>query len=1038
MAMDVTAPWHKISWDGFLQEGLPSLLADSMALDGYRVESVDTYTCRLHLSVKGANGAVDIVYEDIPQCDELGRFRIDGHTRVVVVRPTQIDLEKADMLCAGEQALEFLASQMGSLPDGIDGSDALATCLPLSEWIHEFFVTEPTSQYLQMTNHVDMHTHLRRVTLYTLLGEAVDDKYVVHPSQEGRVDLFATPEGPNIGRIFEVTLGATIRDGKLIVVDDAPEKQLGSNASMVPFIEHNDTNRSLMGMNMVRQWVGVPEPDWPRDESGAWLDYFARFDGMKPETEPALVQTGCEADDPYFWKGYNLLTAFMAWDGDTYEDGLVMSESASNKMTQPHGVAVGDKLSNRHGNKGVLTRILPDDEMPQLPDGTPVEMIVSVCSLPSRLNIGQLREAVMGRVAKAEGKPVVVPPLGAPSIEEIQNRLKANGLPEDGMEHLTLKGEQLPRRTTVGWVYWGRLIHMVRDKVRSGVRPGESNQHLGEMEFLALQESGATALVNEFYNTCSITHEDADSLADRVAKGDVSPAGAPSAGFEALVHRLGLDGVVASLNEKGVSFTSKQSGDLQLARPVSHPWLSSVLLSHVGVADLPESEAIKEANTRLEQMISNGAPHVLIDRATETLAERVDAFYATLITRAQLRFESRVLFSGRSVITPNKDFKYDQIGVPEEIAWALFGPFAARALGSDKEVKKRSKKAAEVLDEAMAKMWIVATRAPAVSPTSLLAFHPVRVAGDAIQIPILSSKLVDGDFDGDQMALFLPVTDEGQKCAQDHLSILAHLTRDPSLIGREKVHPMHDAMFGLAHLSMTDTGLKEIAGIAETSLTRNGKFLDKHDIVALLELVMSEHGAEAVLDLSERLQKKGFEAAQLTGASMGAFLGGGLDLPTPPEEDDVDEWRSFVDELRAALSQFRNFEDDEFGVIAMLTECGARGNWDQLRQYVAPAGLVYNAARELIPIRHGWRDGLPVDELLARTVGARMGLARALAEMIDVSRDVAKQSAPSGYGVLARARRSDKPGVVFARAAMKGEVDLLTDQNSRLFVGIVD
>lgn len=1038
MAIDVTAPWHKISWDGFLHEALPSLLADAVSLEGYRVEDVDTYQCRLHLSVKGTSGVIDVVYDDIPQCDALGRFRIDGHTRVVVARPTEVDLEKADILCVGEQILEALAAQIGDVPDGLDDAETIQTCLPVSEWIHEFFVTEPTSHYLQMTNAVDMHTHLRRVTLFTLLGEAVDDKYVVHPSQEGSVDLFSIPEGPNMGRIFEVALGATIKNGKLIILDDAPDKRLGSNASQVPFLEHNDTNRSLMGMNMVRQWVGVPDPEWPRDESGAWLDYFSRFDGMKPETEPAWVQTGCEADSPYFWKGYNLLTAFMAWDGDTYEDGIVISESAAKKITQPHPVAVGDKISNRHGNKGVVTAILPDDEMPQLADGTPVELIVSVCSLPSRLNIGQLREAVLGRVAKVEGKPVIVPPLQAPSIEDIQSRLKANGLPEDGMEHLTVNGKVLPRPTTVGWVYWGRLIHMVRDKIHFGVRPGERMQRLGEMEYLALEESGAVALINEFYNTSSTIHADADSLAERVAKGPVSPAGAPSAGYLALIDRLGQDGVVASLGEKGVSFEAKQSGDIQLARAVPHPWLSSGILSHVGATDSAEGVAVQEANTRLEQMIANGAPQVLIDRATETLSERVQEFYAALITRAHLRFESRVLFSGRSVITPNKNFKYDQIGVPEEMAWAFFGPFVARELGGEKEVKKRSKKATQMLDDLMAKMWIVATRAPAVSPTSLLAFHAVRVSGEAIQLPILSSKLVDGDFDGDQMALFLPVTEAGQKSAQDHLSIAAHVTRDPSLITREKVHPMHDAMFGLAHLSMTDDGLKELENIAGSSLTRDGEFLDKTHFIALLEQVCKDQGAEAALDLSEQLQKKGFEVAQQTGASMGAFLGGNLDLPEVPDGDDIDEWRSYVDELSAEISQFSDFEDDAFGVIAMLAECGARGNWQQLRQYVAPHGLVYNADRELMPIRYAWRDGLPVRELLARTVGARMGLARALAEMIEVSRDVAKQSAPSGYGVLARARRSDNPGVVFARAAMKGEVDLLMDAYSRLFVGIVD
>lgn len=1036
MAIDMQAPWHKDSWDAFLQNGLPSLLADCVSVAGYNVEKVDTYTGRLHLSVKGTRGLTDVVYENIPLCDDLGRFRVDGHTRIVVPKPTEVDLEKANILCVGEQALGVLATQIGDVPEGIEGTDAILACLPLAEWIHEFFVSEPTSQYLQMTNDVDMHTHLRRITLYTLLGEAIDDKYVVHPSQEGRVCLFATPEGPNISRIFEVALGATIRDGKLIVVDDTPAMALGSNASMIPFLEHDDTNRSLMGMNMVRQWVGVPNPKWPRDEVGVWHTYHSEYDGLKPETEPALVQTGCETDDAYFWKGYNLLTAFMAWDGDTYEDGIVISESAAKKMVQPQGVALGDKLSNRHGYKGVVTRILPDADMPHLPDGTPVELIVSVCSLPSRMNIGQLREAALGRVAKAEGKPVIVPPFAGPSTEEIRGRLKANGLSDDGMEQLTLKGIALPRRTTAGWVYWGRLSHMVKNKIHFAVHPQERGQFLGEMEFVALKEAGAVALVNEFFNTCSAEHLEADSLADRVSKGTVSPAGAPSARYGALATRLGCDGVVVSLGDKGVSFSAKQSGDFSLARSVAHPWLSGHQLSHIGQTDLPEGEAVQEANARLEQMVANGAPQVLIDRATDTLSERVQAFYDVLVTRRDLCFQARVLFSGRSVIVPNKHFKYDQVGVPEEMAWALFGPFVTRALGSDKDVKKRSKKAEQVLDEVMAKMWIVSTRAPAVSPTSFLAFHPVRVSGDAIQVPILSSKLMDADFDGDQMALLLPVTDEGQQAARDHLTIKAHLTRDPSLIRREKIHPMHDALFGLATLSMTDAGLKALEDIAGEPFKREGKFLDKKHFIALLENVMIKDGAEAVLDLSERLQRKGFEVAQQTGASMGAFLGGDLNLPNPPEGDDVDEWRSYVDELTAELSPFDDFNDDEFGVIAMLAECGARGNWTQLRHFVAPQGLVRTARGDLMPIRHCYRDGLTPQEIITRTVGARLGLANALAEMMEVNRDLSIQGAPSGYGVLSRARRSEKPGVVFARAAQKGEVDPLTDEYSRLFVGV--
>ena len=99
--------------------------------------------------------------------------------------------------------------------------------------------------------------------------------------------------------------GATIRNGKLVIEDDALEKRLGIGASVVPFLEHNDTNRVLMGVNMMRQWIGAPGPDMQRDEQGMWHMYHAQYDGKVLESEPALVQTGCEPSDPYFWKGYN-------------------------------------------------------------------------------------------------------------------------------------------------------------------------------------------------------------------------------------------------------------------------------------------------------------------------------------------------------------------------------------------------------------------------------------------------------------------------------------------------------------------------------------------------------------------------------------------------------------------------------------------------------------------------------------------------------------------------------------------------------------
>ncbi len=187
--------------------------------------------------------------------------------------------------------------------------------------------------------------------------------------------------------------------------------------SVIPLVEHSDANRLLMGANMMRQWLPYDQP------------------------EPALVQTGNEPLVPEFWCGRNLLTAFVSWGEETDEDGIILSQSGARHLSNPdHQVEPGDKLSNRYGIKGVVSRILPDAEMPKLADGTPVELILCSVGLHSRLAHGQLWEAVLGRLARAEGEPILASAFHGPSEAEIKQRLKAKGLPEDGMEHL-LHGE---------------------------------------------------------------------------------------------------------------------------------------------------------------------------------------------------------------------------------------------------------------------------------------------------------------------------------------------------------------------------------------------------------------------------------------------------------------------------------------------------------------------------------------------------------------------------------------------------------------------
>lgn len=1024
MSLSVKAPWHKSSWDVFVQKGLPELLADRVSLAGYRVVSVDEYTCELHLAIQGGQ---EVVYKDIPQPDEWGRFKVDGFFRTVVPAPTNVDLARAEIRCVGEQLRDYIAERLENMPDML--GDAVETWMPLGDWIHTFFTEEPTSQYLQATNLQDMHVHLRRVTLIPIIGEAdegVENYY--HPSHDGRVCPYCTPEGPNLARILEVAQGATIRDGKLVIEDDAPEKRLGIGASVVPFLEHNDTNRVLMGVNMMRQWIGAPSPDMQRDEQGVWHAYHAQYDGKVLESEPALVQTGCEPSDPHFWTGYNLLTAFMAWNGDTHEDAVVISESAANRMMLPNRVAPGDKLSNRHGFKGVVSRIVQDEQMPKLSDGTPVELIVSVCGLPSRLNIGQVREAVAGRIAEAEGEPIIIPVLNAPKDDEIRGRLRDSGLAEDGMETLTLNGETLPRRTTAGWVYWGRTLHLAADKIHARVKPEQGGQSLGETEFLALREASALGVIGDLFNTCVVDRDDADTLADRVVAGSVAPA-MPSPQFDKLIGHLSKGGVAVEMDDRGVEFSLKSDGDVALARPVPHPWLPGHSLTHVSGGDVPR--ALREANDRLAEMIANGAPDVLVDRAVETLSERVRAFCEL----PRLQFQARALFSGRSVTVPAPELQYDQVGVPEEMAWTLFGPFAAREVGAE-EVDRRSRKAEEALDVAMAGLWTVVLRNPAFSPMAFVACRPVRVAGDAVRVSVAICKMMNMDFDGDQAAIFVPVTEEGQRSAEECLSAVAHLNRDPGLIAREKVHPMHDALFGLAYMSMTDEGLQEIAEIVGDEVERKGLFVDKHQVMDWMVDAMARDGAKAALDLAARLWDLGYDAARKTGASMSAFIGSSLDWPDPPEGNDPDVWRDYPDEVSAVLAQFGGYDDDDLGIPALLVECGARANWQQVRLYVAPQGVTRNDQGGFTPLKHGFREGLTPEELFARAIGARWGLANALAEMIAIQSDLETQSAPSGYGVFARARRSETPGVVFARAAQKGERDPLTDEYSRLFVGL--
>ena len=1022
-------PWHKASFDDFLHRRLPELLARRLGVSSYRAEGTGEQTCRIVLGGRSGQEAFEVEHDGLPAPDEGGVFRlaetpdpaggprlppprtIPGRERdpsggvELVVPPLadRDDLAEARVACLGDRLSTFIESRLGEVPGHtpLDGT-LLRALAPLKDWFHAFLAS--SAERLDDTNWLSRAAHLRRILV-------PGRREVFTPGHFGRTCPFETPEGPNIGRVLTISRGAEILGGRLVIVDAEPGAGLGLSGACVPFLEHDDGNRVLMGANMMRQWLAPAE------------------------REPAFVQTGLEPPAPDFWCGRNLLTALVSWDGDAFEDALLISRSCARKLACPEPLEAGDKLSNRHGIKGVVSRVAPDEEMPCLPDGTPVELVFSVSGIPSRWAMGLVREAALGHAARLGGGPAVVPPFEAPSDDELRDLLRGSGLRGDGMTALTFGGRPLRRPSTAGWVYWGCTLHRARNKLQTAVHPDEGGERVGVMEARVLAEAGALEVVRELTNTCSSQRGDAGSLADRVAAGPVEPASTPSPAFGALAASLAQAGILAEAGAGGVAFRrgSDRRPTLALAAAVPHPWLPGETLSEVGAAEetagYPE---VAGANARLARLLEDGAPEPLTAAARDDLAAAVSVLYDGLASVPEVGRGGRVLFSGRTVIVPGSDLPADRVGLPEEMAWRLLGPLAARELGDPEAVRERSGEAASALADVMERHWVILNRAPSVSPTAMVAFRPVLTGGRAIRLCPLACRLLDADFDGDQAAVFLPLTEGAQREARDRLSIAAHLARDPGLV--EDLLPGMDALFGLACLGRSAEGRKRIAEAARREPVLEGGLLTRAAASRLLREVLADEEEPAALDVAGELMRLGFAASRAEGASIGPFIGSTLDLPAPPGEDDAPQWQACLEEAQATIAGFRDYDDDDLGAAALLCHSGARATVHQLTSLVAAGGLVPDAEGRLLGVRHGWREGLTAREVLARVVGARRGLFRMVSEFSSLGEETAGIR-PEGYGVLARARRVERPGIVFARAALKGEVDPLEDEYSRLLVG---
>ena len=182
-------------------------------------------------------------------------------------------------------------------------------------------------------------------------------------------------------------------------------------------------------------------------------------------------------------------------------------------VAQFRKISVGDKLAGRHGNKGVVARILPMEDMPFMEDGTPVDVVLNPLGVPSRMNIGQLFEAHLGMAARALGYKVATPPFNGVADETISDELEKAGFARDGKSQLFdgRNGDPFEERTTVGVMHMLKLHHMVSDKIHArstgpytmvtqqplGGKAQNGGQRFGEMEVWALEAYGAAATLQE-------------------------------------------------------------------------------------------------------------------------------------------------------------------------------------------------------------------------------------------------------------------------------------------------------------------------------------------------------------------------------------------------------------------------------------------------------------------------------------------------------------------------------------------------------------
>ncbi|MBQ1334972.1 MAG: DNA-directed RNA polymerase subunit beta, partial [Clostridia bacterium] len=229
-------------------------------------------------------------------------------------------------------------------------------------------------------------------------------------------------------------------------------------------------------------------------------------------------------------------------------------------IAQKRKISVGDKMAGRHGNKGVISRILPQEDMPFLPDGTPLDIVLNPLGVPSRMNIGQVLEVHLGYAANKLGYKVATPVFDGANEKDIEQLLRESGLSPDGKSILYdgRTGEPFDNPVTVGYMYFLKLAHLVDDKIHArstgpyslvtqqplGGKAQFGGQRFGEMEVWALEAYGAAYTLQEILTVKSDDVVGRVKTYESIVKGQNVPKPGVPESFKVLIKEmqsLGLD-----------------------------------------------------------------------------------------------------------------------------------------------------------------------------------------------------------------------------------------------------------------------------------------------------------------------------------------------------------------------------------------------------------------------------------------------------------------------------------------------------------------